>query len=73
VASLYDEILHILVSKMDADEIRTIYDLRGKRVSLGLAGSGTRQLSQRVLDHFGVEVGEDLALSPEEAKAGTVA
>jgi TRAP transporter TAXI family solute receptor len=68
VASLYDEILHILVSKMDADEIRTIYDLRGRRVSLGLAGSGTRQLSRRVLDHFGVEVGEDLALSPEEAK-----
>jgi TRAP transporter TAXI family solute receptor len=72
VASLYDEILHILVSKMDADEIRTIYDLRGRRVSLGLAGSGTRQLSRRVLDHFGVEVGEDLALSPEEAKAGLI-
>jgi TRAP transporter TAXI family solute receptor len=72
VASLYDEVLHILVSKVAADEIHTIYDLRGQRVSLGLAGSGTRQLSQRVLDHFGVEVGEDQALSPEEAKAGLI-
>jgi len=70
VASLYDEVLHILVSKLDADEIRTIHDLRGKRVSLGPIGSGTRQLSQRVLAHFGVEVGEDVALLPAEATAG---
>jgi len=72
VASLYDEVLHILVSRMAADDVRTVYDLRGRRVSLGLAGSGTRQLSRRVLDHFGVEVGEDLALSAEEAKAGLI-
>jgi TRAP transporter TAXI family solute receptor len=70
VAPLYDEVLHILVSKVDADEIQTIHDLRGKRVSLGLEASGTRQLSQRVLGHFGVEIGEDLALRPEESVAG---
>jgi TRAP transporter TAXI family solute receptor len=69
VASLYDEVLHILVSKQSADEIRTIDDLSGKRVSLGPVGSGTRQLSQQVLEHFGVEVGEDMALSPAEASA----
>ncbi|MDH3816878.1 MAG: TAXI family TRAP transporter solute-binding subunit [Acidobacteriota bacterium] len=72
VASLYDEVLHILVSKQSADEIRTIDDLSGKRVSLGPVGSGTRQLSQRVLAHFGVEVGEDLALLPAEAAAGLI-
>ena len=72
VASLYNEVLHILVSKLDADEIRTIHDLRGKRVSLGPVGSGTRQLSQRVLEHFGVEVGEDVALLPAEAAAGLI-
>ena len=72
VASLYDEVLHILVSKLDAEEIKTVYDLRGRRVSLGPQGSGTRQLSKRVLDHFGVEVGEDLALSTEEASAGLI-
>ena len=72
VASLYDEVLHILVNKKSADEIRTIDDLSGKRVSLGPVGSGTRQLSQRVLAHFGVEVGEDLALLPAEAAAGLI-
>jgi len=70
VAQLYDEVLHILVSKRSSDEIRTIHDLRGKRVSLGLEASGTRQLSQRVLEHFDVQVGVDLALRPEEAVTG---
>ena len=69
VASLYDEALHILVSTSDADSISTIYDLEGMRVSLGAAGSGTRELSQRVLMHFGVAVGEDLLLTPSEAAA----
>ena len=72
VASLYNEVLHILVSKMDTDEIRTIYDLRGMQVSLGPKGSGTRQLSKRVLDHFGIEIGEDLALSPVDATEGLI-
>ena len=66
LATLYDEVLHILVSKAAAQDIRTIHDLRGKRVALGAAGSGTRQLSRRVLKHFGVEVREDLVMSPEE-------
>ena len=72
VAPLYNEVLHILVSRLDADEIRSIYDLRGRRVSLGPAGSGTRQLSKRVLDHFGAEIGEDLALLPADAMAGLI-
>jgi TRAP transporter TAXI family solute receptor len=72
VAPLYKEVLHVLVGKSNADEIRTIYDLRGRRVSLGPMGSGTRQLSQRVLDHFGVDVGEDLALLPVEASEGLI-
>ena len=72
VAPLYNEVLHILVSRLDADEIRSIYDLRGRRVSLGPAGSGTRQLSKRVLDHFGAEIGEDLELLPADATAGLI-
>jgi len=72
VAPLYKEVLHILVSRLDTDEIRTIYDLRGRRVSLGPTGSGTRQLSKRVLDHFGAEVGEDLAMLPADATAGLI-
>ena len=72
VASLYGEVLHILASKKVADEIQGIEDLSQKRVSLGPVGSGTRQLSQRVLEHFGVEVAEDLALLPAEAAAGLI-
>jgi TRAP transporter TAXI family solute receptor len=70
VTPLYQEVLHILVAKRLAPEVRTIYDLRGRRVAIGAAASGTRQLSERVLAHFDVEIGEDLMLSPEEAATG---
>ena len=66
ITVLYDEVLHILISKAQAAEINSVYDLHGKRVALGTAGSGTRELSQRVLLHFGVEVAEDLLLTPAE-------
>jgi len=70
IAALYEEVLHILVAKEVADEINTIFDLRGRRVALGAKASGTRQLAERVLEHFRVEVGEDLALSSEEVADG---
>jgi len=41
-------------------------------VALRLAGSGNRALSERVLRHFGVTVGERLFLSPAEAASGLV-
>ncbi len=69
ITVLYDEVLHILISNEAGGNIRSVYDLQGKRVALGTAGSGTRDLSQRVLSHFGVEVGEDLVISPSEAAA----
>jgi TRAP transporter TAXI family solute receptor len=72
VAPLYGEVLHILVSKVLAGEIQTLDDLDGRRVALGPEGSGTRQLSKRVLAHFGVEVGEDLSLLPGETTAGLI-
>jgi len=67
VMPLYDEVLHILVATRVADEIKSIYDLRGRRISLGEVGSGTRPLAERVLVHFRIEVGEDLAASPSAA------
>jgi len=72
VAPLYSEVLHILVSKVGGDGIQSFFDLRGRRVSLGPEGSGTRQLSKRVLAHFGVEIGEDLSMLPGEAAAGLI-
>lgn len=64
---LYDEVLHILVRREIAAEVRDITDLDGRRLSLGNRGSGTRQLSERVLSHFGVQPGADIELSPSEA------
>ena len=72
VAPLYSEVLHILVSKVVAGEIQSLDDLGGRPVALGAVGSGTRQLSKRVLAHFGVEVGEDLSLSPQATTAGLI-
>jgi TRAP transporter TAXI family solute receptor len=66
ITALYDEFLHILVTRSQAEHIRTIYDLEGKRISLGPSGSGTRELASRVLGHFGVQPAEDLLLSPEQ-------
>lgn len=70
VAALYEEVLHILIAKEVAEGIRTIFDLRGRRVALGEEGSGTRPIAERVLAHFQVEVAEDLAVSPREAVDG---
>jgi TRAP transporter TAXI family solute receptor len=72
IAPLYDEVLHILIAKGAAEEIRTVFDLRGRRVALGAEGSGTRPLAERVLAHFQVEVAEDLAVSPRKAAAGLI-
>ncbi|RLA50992.1 MAG: hypothetical protein DRR42_11565 [Gammaproteobacteria bacterium] len=76
VATLYNEVLHILISNSGVQEIKSIYDLQGKRVSLGATGSGTRHLSTRILGHFGIEPAEDKILQPREAMnklaAGTI-
>ena len=69
VTSLYEEALHILIAAEDEQRIDSIFDLQGLKVSLGAEGSGTRELSHRVLDHFDVDVGEDLVMAPAEAAA----
>ena len=48
LASLYPEVVHIVVSAKS--DIRRVEDLRGKRVDLGTAQSGTRLNAVAVLD-----------------------
>jgi TRAP transporter TAXI family solute receptor len=76
VARLYEEHLHVLVAQRVDGGIDNVFDLHGRRVSLGGAGSGTRQVAERVLAHFRVDVGEDPTLSPTQAadafRAGTI-
>jgi uncharacterized protein len=52
IANLYQESLHVIV-RADST-INSISDLRGKRISLGGRGSGTRATATLVLGAFGV-------------------
>src|SRR5262250_501825 len=52
IANLYQESLHIIV-RADS-KIETISDLRGKRISPGGRGSGTRATASLVLGAYGV-------------------
>ncbi|MFC4911932.1 TAXI family TRAP transporter solute-binding subunit [Actinomadura gamaensis] len=54
LSGLYDDYLHIVV-RADGP-IRSVADLRGRRVSTGAAGSGTEVLAGRVLAAAGVRV-----------------
>jgi TRAP transporter TAXI family solute receptor len=71
VASLFPEVVH-LVARADAG-IAGIADLRGKRVDLGLPGSGTRNNAAALLDVSGVSAGELASVSdsslPDAAEA----
>ena len=50
VAPLYHEAFHLLVRQESKD--MTIESLRGKRVAMGLAHSGTRQATRSILRHY---------------------
>ena len=52
VAPLYPNLTHILVRS--GAGIRSVADLRGQRVSVGAAGSGTEQLARHVLEAYGL-------------------
>jgi TRAP transporter TAXI family solute receptor len=70
VASLFPEPLHVAV-RADSD-IRSIADLAGRKVSLGQAGSGTRQTALVALAAHGLDMdafNEAHADGPEDALA----
>ncbi len=52
IASLYPEAVHVVVRR--DSPIRSINDLRGRRISLDLKGSGTRAVARAVLQGYGV-------------------
>jgi TRAP transporter TAXI family solute receptor len=56
LAVLYQEVLQLVVRK-DAG-IRSVADLRGKRVALGLPQSGSRFSSEILLEYFGFHSGD---------------
>ena len=56
LAYLFPEVMHLVVRRDAA--IREVKDLKGKRVSLDLAGSGTRADAELVLAAFGVKASQ---------------
>jgi hypothetical protein len=52
IANLYPEAVHVVVRRKS--RIRTLGDLRGKRISLDLKGSGTRAIANLVLKEHGI-------------------
>jgi TRAP transporter TAXI family solute receptor len=58
VARVYDEYIHLVV-RADSP-LRTARDLRGRRVSVGQAGSGTEIMANRLLAVVGLDPRRDL-------------
>ena len=52
ISALYSNYMHIVA--LDGSGIKTITDLRGKRVSTGAPGSGTEVKGLRVLEAYGI-------------------
>lgn len=76
VAGLYTEACQIVVSA-DSD-INTIYDLEGKRVSVGEAESGTEQNATQILETYGMnksfvnEINLNYSEACEKLKSGEI-
>ncbi|HEY8731174.1 MAG TPA: TAXI family TRAP transporter solute-binding subunit [Candidatus Limnocylindria bacterium] len=58
LAVLYTNFTHIVVK--DGAGINTIADLKGKRVSVGAANSGTEVIANRILDVNGLDPAKDI-------------
>src|SRR4030088_2274782 len=59
---LYTNYTQIVVK--DLSGMYTVADLKGKRVSVGAAGSGTETIANRVLDSYGIDPAKDIQREP---------
>ncbi|AFZ69063.1 TAXI family TRAP transporter solute-binding subunit [Deinococcus peraridilitoris] len=67
VAALYPELVHI-VARKDAN-IRSVADLKGKRVIVGDVGSGTEQNARQILEAYGLQfsdLGQTVRVNPTQ-------
>ena len=76
IGTLYQEVVQIAASKTSG--IKTIADLRGKRVSIGDAGSGVEFNAKQILEGYGITFNDiqkrnlSFKESAEEIKNGTL-
>jgi len=59
LAVLYSNLTHLVVK--DAGGINAVTDLKGKRVSMGSAGSGTEIIANRTLESYGMDPASDIS------------
>src|SRR2546426_3747972 len=77
VFSVYPELVHIVVSQ--ASGVKSVRDLKGKRVAFGPAGSGTEQNALQILGIYGIGEGDlraavrvSFTAAVDQLKAGVV-
>jgi uncharacterized protein len=68
VARLYDDYLQLVVPRDSA--VRSVRDLRGKRVAIGPPQSGVRLIAERVLRAAGIDPERDITPSGEGIDVG---
>src|SRR5438874_13675467 len=59
LAVLYSNLMHLVVK--EAGGINTVIDFKGKRVSMGSAGSGTEIIANRTLEAYGMDPASDIS------------
>jgi TRAP transporter TAXI family solute receptor len=70
IAVLYQSFLHVVA--LDGSGINTVADMKGKRISVGSAGSSTEDAAERVLEAAGLDPQNDItrdSLSVAESAA----
>jgi TRAP transporter TAXI family solute receptor len=75
LARLYGATAHLVVSRESA--IRTVMELRGRRVAIGSAGSGSAQAARRFFENIGmwgsiIPLHEGYAVGMEDMRQGNV-
>src|SRR2546427_6924739 len=77
VFSVYPELVHIVASQ--ASGVKSVRDLKGKRVAFGPAGSGTEQNALQILEIYGIGEGDlraavrvSFTAAVDQLKAGVV-
>jgi TRAP transporter TAXI family solute receptor len=58
IGVLYPNYMHFVA--LEGSGIKTMSDLKGKRVSTGAPGSGTEVMAVRVLESYGIDAGKDI-------------
>ena len=59
LAVLYSNLTHLVVK--ESGGINAVPDLKGKRVSMGSAGSGTEIIANRTLESYGIDPAKDIS------------